>query len=65
MLKHIVMFQRKPEVSKAEFDAVIARFEFLADEISEISSWWFRIPEETNSPVPGWVSCPSLLMKQR
>ena len=57
MLKHIVMFKRKPEVSKAEFDEVLARFEFLADEISEISSWWFRIPQEPTAPYQaGFVS---------
>ena len=57
MLKHIVLFQKKPEVEKAQFDEVIARFANLADEISDISSWWFRIPADpTTAYQAGFVS---------
>ena len=57
MLKHIVLFKKKPEVSKADFDRVIGKFADLHLEISEISSWWFRLPENPGAPYEaGFVS---------
>ncbi|MDA8911201.1 Dabb family protein [bacterium] len=55
MLKHVVLFKKKPEVSKADFDLVISKFSTLHEEISEISSWWFRLPENPGSPYEGGI----------